>query len=854
MSRVRAFYKRLAGVLGRPGAVEDFDRELESHLQLHIDESVRAGMTLDEARRKAIRKLGGLEKTKQAYLDRLTLPSFESLLQDARFALRLFTRKPAQVAVIILVLALGIGGNAAVFSMVNAVLMRPLPYRDSHRLVVVWQSSDQHRNTGEWFDTYREFEEWQNNSRSFEKLAALSWATSDTPLVWRGRAQNVLAIPATVDFFSMLDVSAAMGRTFERQDLAQDCTLVLSHNFWQTRLGAPHDVVGQTLALNQRDCRVVGVMPRDFSFYPVQTALWTLVTPNSPFAKDAWRSQTGVFGRLKSGINRGSAESELEILERNILREAPRNLVLPQAVPVVLDLQSEFTWLAGRNLRTALLLLLSAVFLVLMIACVNVANLLLAQGANREKEFAVRASLGAGRKRLIRQLLLESTLLSLAGACLGIGLAVAVIRIFDAKNPIELPPGNSVELNWQVLAFAATLTLLSAVLFGLVPAWKASRLDVHRALKAGSRNPHPLTKFSGAQSFVIACEIALSLILLTGAGLLMQSLERLAHAPLGFRTDHLLVGSLRLLAKNYSDPAQRIQFFDQLRDQLAAIPGVKGVSFGSTLYLTGSNVLAVQGRTFERATAQHNVASETIDDHFLEVMGIPLLRGRTFDTRDRPTTPSVALINQALADQYFPNEDPIGHAIKLGLPEDPRPWMSIVGVVGNVKTTTVFQEMGYVVAPAVYRPLVEEPPLSMSLFVRTERKPEGLANAVEQRPLLLANDVTLANLKTMEESVSELQAQPRFRTLMLSGFAALALVLASIGIYGVLSQSVAYRTREIAVRMSLGATQLAVIRLILTKVLSTVLLGLVVGLGCASLLVRIFAGLLYQVRAENPLI
>jgi hypothetical protein len=286
--------------------------------------------------------------------------NLDSLIQDARFGLRLLIRRPAFTIVIVLVLALGVGANTAMFSIIEAVLLRSLPYRDSDRLVLVWQSSKEHRATGEWFNTYREFEEWQKHSRSFERLAALTWAVSEKTLVWRGKTQSVLAIPASVDFFSMLGVNANVGRTFELADLHQGCTAVLSHAFWQTELGAPTDVVGTSIPLDEKECRVIGIMPRDFSFYPRQSALWTLITPTSEFAKDPWGSVTGVFGRLKPGVSRAAAEAELSTLEQNIVAEAPKDLALPQAVPVVLNLQSEFTWLAGRNLHTALILLLAA--------------------------------------------------------------------------------------------------------------------------------------------------------------------------------------------------------------------------------------------------------------------------------------------------------------------------------------------------------------------------------------------------------------------------------------------------------------------------------------------------------------
>lgn len=778
---------------------------------------------------------------------------FESLIHDVRFGVRVLFRRPAFTILIVVVLALGIGANTAIFTIVDAVLLRPLPYHDSERMVLVWQSSKEHRATGEWFNTYREFQEWQRSSRSFEKLAALTWAVSEKTLAWRGKTESVLAIPASVDFFSMLGVNAAVGRTFEQSDLNEGCAAVLSHAFWQNELGAPADVVGSGIPLDQKDCRVLGIMPKDFSFYPTQTALWTLITPNSEFANDPWGSVTGVFGRLKPGISRAAAEAELSTLEQNILPEAPKDLALPQAVPVVLNLQSEFTWLAGRNLRTALILLFAAVVFVLLIACVDVANLLLAHSAERQRELAIRASLGAGRTRVIRQLLVESTLLASAGALLGSLFAFAALQLFRARNPIELPPGNPVRLDWQVLAFTAALAIASAILFGLIPAWKATRLDLNEALKGSRANVSQSGTMRRGGSLVIAGEVGLSLVLLAGAGLLIQSLARLAATPLGFRSDHLLTASIRLPKNRYNSPSEKLQFFKRLTEQVGSIPGVQRVSMASSFYLSGSNILAVEGKPFSRAGAPHNIAAETVDDNFLQVMGIPLLQGRGFNTQDRANTAPVALVNQALAARYFPNENVLGQQIKLGLPEDSKPWLTIIGVVGNVKTQTVFQEMGYVEPPAVYRPLTQEPSASMSLLARTNNHdPNMVANPIREKLQALDNQATLANVKTMEERLADLQAQPRFRTILLASFAALALILAALGIYGVLLQSVVRRTKEIGVRMALGATRENVMRMIIGQALRTVLIGLALGLAATLVLARTLTVLLYNVSPANP--
>jgi putative ABC transport system permease protein len=351
---------------------------------------------------------------------------------------------------------------------------------------------------------------------------------------------------------------------------------------------------------------------------------------------------------------------------------------------------------------------------------------------------------------------------------------------------------------------------------------------------------------------VIAGEVGLSLVLLAGAGLLIQSLARLAATPLGFRTDHLLTASLRLPKTRYKVPDEEVRFFRRLADQIASLPGVGGVSIASNFYLTGSDPLAVEGTTFSRETATHDIASETVDDNFLQIMGIPIFRGRSFDNRDRQTTKQVAIINQALVDRYFPNQDPIGHQIKLGPPDDAKPWLTIVGVVGNAKSISVFQEMGYIVKPAVYRPLAQQSSASMSLLVRTKDNPNAIVNSVRETIYALDNEVTFTNVKTMDERLAEFQSQPRFRTILLTAFAILALLLAALGIYGVLMQSVAHRTKEIGIRMALGATRESVTQMVLGQALRTVLVGLGLGLVATIALARAIAGLLYNVSPANP--
>ena len=484
----------------------------------------------------------------------------DPLVRDLRFGLRMIKNSPGFTAVAIITLALGIGANTAIFSLLDAVLLRPLPYQNANRLTVIWQSDAKRQKTGAIFDTYREFEEWTRHSHSFEKLAALTWATAGGILVWQGKPQQVLAIPTSVDFFSLLGVHAAQGRTFASEDLKNPCTVVLSHGFWQDNLGGAPHLVGRSLIINKKACTVAGIMPKDFSFYPIQTQLWTLLTPDSAYAKHPWESEVGVFGLLKPGVSRASAQAELITLQKRMIGEAPPDLTALRMLPDVLNLQREFTWLAGRNLRTSLITVFVAAALVLLIACVNVANLLLGRASERQKELGIRAALGSGRSRLIRQLLTESMLLSVGGASFGIFIAIAGIRYFRAANAVQLPPGNPVTANWQVLAFTAFLAILTGLLFGLVPAWKVSRLDLNEALKESSRSISRGALSHRAGRVMVVAEVALSLALLVGAGLLIESVGRLNSTPLGFQPDHILTATIRLPSSAYPKPEQRIRF------------------------------------------------------------------------------------------------------------------------------------------------------------------------------------------------------------------------------------------------------------------------------------------------------
>jgi putative ABC transport system permease protein len=778
-------------------------------------------------------------------------PRLESIWADVRYALRQLRKSPGFAITAIVTLALGIGANTAVFSIVDAVLLQPLPYRHPERLVVVWQTDPAHRSTGAWFNTYREFDEWQRASRSFEQLAALSWATGGKTMLLHGKSVDVLAIPASVNFFSMLGISAQTGRTFEAGDLTNRCTLVLSHSFWQTTLGAPRDISAQALSLDQSPCVVVGVMPSSFSFYPTQTDAWMLITPESEFVKKPWEAMTGVFGRLRPGVSRAATNAELNAIERRILPESPYLGALSAAEPVVLEMQSEFTWLAGRNLRTALWTLLPAVGLVLLIACVNVANLLLGRSMERGREMAIHTALGSGRRRLIRKMLTEAVVLALLGTGAGIALAQVLLHWFVAAHPVELPPSNTIGLNRQVLLFTTLLGAASTALFGLLPAVRGSCVDLNSVLRSGEQGISPTAPAQHASGMLVALQVALSVILLAGAGLLIESLWRLASTPVGYRTDNLLTAWVNLPDNRYRSLDAKNEFYNRFADKISSLPGVQAVMGASSYFPKSEDLFSVQGKAAPPGP-QPSVQEQVISANFLRTMQIPLLRGRDFATKDRSNTQPVAIVNEALAKKYFPHEDPIGQAIKLGRTDDPsHKWITIVGVAANVKTTTVFQEMGYAVAPAVYRPLSQEAPGGLAVIVATESEPLRMAGAVQQQLQDIDPNLALAGVDTMVRKQSAVLSQPRFRSVLLGGFALVALVLAAIGIFGLLTQAVVRQRRGIAIRMALGARRACVVKGVIQEALRSVVVGLIVGLAGAALTTRTLASLLYGIRAEN---
>jgi putative ABC transport system permease protein len=833
---------------------DDLDREIRSHLESEAAEHREAGLSPEEARYAARRAFGNVSRVKESVRDLFGMRWLEQCFQDFKYAIRAFAHAPGFIIVAVLTLALGIGASSAIFSVVDAVLLHPLPYPNADRLVVVWEKVTRDPNGPPVFDSYSDFLSWKAKSRSFERVAPATWARGGQILTGAGPAQNVLAMPAGVDFFRLLGISPEIGRTFQPDDLTHGCTVVLKHTTWMTAFSGQKDVFSRRIELNHRACTIIGVMPKTFTFYPDAISMWMLITPDSEFAHDPENAPVGVFGLLKPGVSLFAAQRELEVLYRNEHRGDPGGI---WRTPAVFPLAEQFSYLTGPNLRFSIVVLFAAVSLVLLIACVNIANLLLGRSLARHKELTVRAALGSGRVRLIRQLLTESLLLALAGASFGMLLAAISVHYFRVFSPIAMPPGNPVAINRLVLFFTAALATATSIAFGLFPALKASRVDLMDALRAGRGSTFSRSAGAFTKTLVVA-EVTFSLVLLTAAALLIQSVSRLASVPLGFRTDHLLSTDVDLPPWSYATAAKRARFYSQALDSVSVLPGVKAAAFVSSLPLSNGRgrgqALAVEGRPEPTVkTAQRDTAQVSITGGYFQAMDVPLEAGRTFDDRDREASQPVAIVNRVLARKYFPHEDPIGKRIKVGEPGTDRPWLTIVGIAADERDRDFFREMTWVEIPLVFQPLNQDPPSRDSLIVRTATERGDWGAAIQKRIAALDNGVPMGEVQSMDSRLARTLSYPRFRAGMLGTFAALALLLAAVGVYGVLAQSTVQRTQEFGVRTALGAQRRDVLMLVIRQGLLLTGIGMAAGLAVTFYVTRLLSALLYSIQPADVL-
>jgi putative ABC transport system permease protein len=766
-----------------------------------------------------------------------------TLLQDLRYGFRMLVKTPGFTVVAVFALALGIGANTAIFSVVNAVLLRPLPFKDPDRLV--WaQAAD--LKTGEQGGSISppDFLDYREQSRVFEHFAATQ--SMSFTLTGDAEPERVLGARVSADFFEALAVVPFKGRTFlpEEEREGNNRVAVISYGLWQRRFGADPNLVGKAVELSGQSTVVVGITPAGFQF-PKEAEIWS---PIGFGGKETTLRRThylNAIGRLKPGVTFEQAQADITSIARRLEQQYPETnkdygmglTLLPEQI-------------VG-DMRRTLLVLLAAVGFVLLIACANVANLSLARGAARGKEIAIRVALGASRARVIRQLLTESVLLAIMGGVLGLLLAVWGVDMLVSLSPEDLPRVKEVTIDPRVLSFTLLVSIVTGIVFGLAPALSASsRGDLNETLKEGGRATGAAASHNRMRSLLVVAEVALSLVLLVGAGLLIKSFLRLSQVETGFNSTSVMTMRLALPQAKYAEAPRRAAFYQQLLERTRALPGVEAAGVISELPLSGQNndtYFALEGQALSSTADENNLANiRTASPDYFRAMGIPLIKGRFFGDGDRDDAPRAIIISETFARSFFPNQDPLGHRLTIDIGE---PWTAeIVGVVGNIRhdnlATEPWREM--------YTNIAQTPRGSVNLVVRTGSDPAMVTSAIKAEVQALDRDLPIYSPKTMEQRVAESAAAPRFRTLLLALFAGLALVLAAVGIYGVISYTVTQRTHEIGIRMALGAQRRDILRLVVGRGVVLTLIGVAIGLAGAFLMTRVMASLLFGVSATDP--
>ena len=850
--RVRNFCRN---ILRKQRTDQDLDREIGSYLDLLADDKARSGMDRDAALQLARRELGGAEQIKENVRDIRAGASIDNLLQDVRYGLRVLRRNSGFAATAILTLALGIGSTTAIFSVVDAVVFKPLPFPNAGRLVRIRSVIAASGDGG--VASYPDFLDWRARSRGFAGMAVFrtdgfNLAGSASPLHLQGAV-------VSAQLFSMLQAVPALGRAFlpaEDQPAAAGGAdpVILSYGLWQRAFGSDASVLGRSIELGNQLFTVVGVMPRAFQ-YPIQAQpveLWTTIAMDAHGGANAPAAQRGghyldVAGLLKPGVELRQAQTELAVIAAALNKEHPE--IKPRTVRIVPEAQS----IVG-PIRAPLLVLLAAVGCVLLIVCVNVANLLLARATGRRKEMALRAALGAARGRVVRQLFTESVSLGLLGGGLGLALALASTGLLVRLVPAQVPRLNSIAPDGRLLAFASLISLAAGILFGITPALRVSKVGLSTALNESSRGAGGGGKeYSRMRGVLVVSEVALAVVLLLASGLLIRSFRRLTQVDPGF--DRRNVVTLQLDLPPGQPDSQLPAFFRDVVAQIGVLPGVRSASAVASLPLTGENArssIEIEGQPTPMGS-RPSAAFNAIEPDYFRTLGIPLVAGRDFAGRDDLKSAPVAIVNRTLAQRFFPNQDPIGMHIRPGIsngygPGDP-PMREILGVVGDVKQG----DPGAAADPEVYVPLAQCPFSSMFIVARTVADPRSIVDPVRRQVASLDKNAPIYHVETLDQYFAQSVAAPRFVTLLLSGFAALALLLASVGIYGVISYIAVQRTHEIGIRMALGARKGEIVGMVVGKGMLPALAGLAIGIAAALRLARIFSSFLYGVNSTDPL-
>lgn len=854
MPKLRAWLLRFAGLFGKERRDRELADEIESHLALHADEIERRQASRGEenaaqARREAAMHLGGVEALKETYRDRRSLPVLETFLQDTRYAARLLRKNPLFALVAIAILALGIGANVAIFSVVNAMLLRPLPYHQGERLAHFnWMFRTGARPSV----SAAQFLFWNENSRSFDSMGAYDLFARGANLSTGSTPQFVQVLGATQGFFPTLATEPFLGRNFS----ADECrpggpgAAILSYGLWQSRFGGDAAVIGRSITVDGKPAAVVGVLPRSFEF-ATEADLWQPL--KLQFTPQDNSGNYLMIGRLKQGVALAQAQAEMPAIYATFKARYPKAGGQDRGMSV----ESYQGWLTGW-VSTSLLVLFGAAALILLIAMVNVSSLLLAKSSSRARELAIRASLGAGRLRLLRQMTIESIILALLGGAAGLAVASLVLRGIIAASPRSLPSTpfspfigftQQIGLNGIVIAFTAGVAILIGTIVGVIASMRATRVDVYETLKEGSQAVSASRSRHRAHSALVVAEIALSTVLLTGALLLIRSLDKLQHVTLGFNSDHLWAAEFSMPPAKYGSAKSMWLFEQQIMQQLQSHPEISSIAVTSTLPLEP----VLNTYIYRPDQGSSNGVSEQyygVSPSYFKTMGISLLNGRELMDADGAGSEPVVVINEEVARNFWKDANPVGQLLHMG--EAHAPVRRIVGVVANVKQI----ELGEDPQPAVYVPIAQLPdefasiPFLSAVVIRSPVPPE--LGAIQRVFSQADSTIAIAHYRSLDQVVSESVTPQKFETGALVAFASLALVLTAVGIYGVLAFLLGERTHEVGIRMALGAAPSQVLAMALKQGMAPVLLGAVIGLAGAAATTRLMASLLFGVTPTDP--
>jgi putative ABC transport system permease protein len=783
----------------------------------------------------------------------------DNWLQDVRFGLRIMRNNLGLTALAVLTLGIGIGATTTIFSVVNAVLIRPLLYKDADRLVMLWATQPELKLPIDKLPiSGGDFTDWRKHARSFESISGLDSVSYN--LTGSGDPERLDASRVTDNFFQMMGVNPFLGRTFLPGDAnpGAEPLVILSYGLWQNKFGANRDILGQTLKLNNKNYTVVGVMPPDFQFpsasdlpsyfeFPPRAQIWTPLVLTEQRTANRRNRDLAVIARLKPGVSLSQAQEEMNAISLGLEQQHPENKNWGVRL---LPLQRQIVG----NLRGVLLILIGAVGFVLLIACVNVANLLLARAVVRHKEISVRMALGANRLRVVRQLLIESLMLALLGSVVGIILAYAALPLLLTLSPTSVVRPEAIGVDLRVLGFTFLMTLATGIIFGMFPAVQSTKLNLNEMLKEEGRGSTGGLHRSRLRSLLVIAEVALALVLLIGAGLLIRSFSRLLDVHIGFNAQNVMTGEVILPPSGYAEKHQQLAFFQQVLERLRGLQGVEQAGIVSFLPLKGEagfEKFTVEGQPLPPQGQEPVLSIRVASASYFPAMGIPLLKGRLITDADTQNTPRVAVINAQMARTVWLNEDPLGKRVKVGSGEATHGWegalFEVVGVVGDVKSLLDAEAK-----PQIYFSYLQTPLSSMSIAVKAATPMAGVA-AMRSAVGSLDKDQPIFNVKSMEQYLSESTAQRRFSVVVLSIFGAVAVTLAAVGLYGLMAYSVMQRKHEVAVRMALGAQRSDVLKLVLKQGLILVVIGLIIGLIAAFALTRLLENLLFEISTTDPI-